>query len=205
MVPQGPGETKGLWFPRGPGETIGLWSPKGPGETSDLWSTIGPDETSGLWSTVGPGETSGLWSYRGPGEIMVCGPPGDQVLEWNGRPLQGATFKEVYNIILESKTQPQIELLVSRAVRSVPPTLTLTLNLTLNLTLFLTLTLTLHPDITSVQTGALTLTSLTSVQTEALTLTWVCCVSSDSAQMSDNSPTHLDSGESHSHLTNCFA
>ncbi|CAL8365907.1 unnamed protein product [Arctogadus glacialis] len=42
--------------------------------------------------------------------------PGDQVLEWNGRPLQGATFKEVYNIILESKIQPQIELLVSRAL-----------------------------------------------------------------------------------------
>ncbi|CAL8299512.1 unnamed protein product [Lota lota] len=62
--------------------------------------------------------------------------PGDQVLEWNGRPLQGATFKEVYNIILESKTQPQIELLVSRAI-------------------------------------------------------------SDSAQIAENSPTHLDSGKSH--------
>ncbi|KAJ3609702.1 hypothetical protein NHX12_024213 [Muraenolepis orangiensis] len=42
--------------------------------------------------------------------------PGDQVLEWCGRELQGASFKEVYNIILESKTQPQIELLVSRAI-----------------------------------------------------------------------------------------
>uniref|UniRef100_A0A3B3YYB1 Regulating synaptic membrane exocytosis 2 n=1 Tax=Poecilia mexicana TaxID=48701 RepID=A0A3B3YYB1_9TELE len=35
--------------------------------------------------------------------------PGDQVLEWNGRILQGATFKEVYNIILESKPEPQVE------------------------------------------------------------------------------------------------
>ncbi|XP_064203984.1 regulating synaptic membrane exocytosis protein 2-like isoform X25 [Anguilla rostrata] len=40
--------------------------------------------------------------------------PGDQVLEWNGRHLQGATFKEVYNIILESKPEPQVELVVSR-------------------------------------------------------------------------------------------
>ncbi|XP_056277902.1 regulating synaptic membrane exocytosis protein 2-like isoform X2 [Pseudoliparis swirei] len=40
--------------------------------------------------------------------------PGDQVLEWNGRVLQGATFNEVYNIILDSKAEPQVELLVSR-------------------------------------------------------------------------------------------
>lgn len=39
---------------------------------------------------------------------------GDQVLEWNGKLLQGATFKEVYNIILESKPEPQVELVVSR-------------------------------------------------------------------------------------------
>lgn len=42
--------------------------------------------------------------------------PGDQVLEWNGRILQGATFKEVYNIILESKPEPQVELVVSRPI-----------------------------------------------------------------------------------------
>ncbi|XP_038580359.1 regulating synaptic membrane exocytosis protein 2-like isoform X8 [Micropterus salmoides] len=40
--------------------------------------------------------------------------PGDQVLEWNGRVLQGASFDEVYNIILESKPEPQVELVVSR-------------------------------------------------------------------------------------------
>lgn len=43
--------------------------------------------------------------------------PGDQVLEWNGRVLQGATFNQVYNIILESKAEPQVELLVSRLLR----------------------------------------------------------------------------------------
>uniref|UniRef100_A0A671UIC5 Regulating synaptic membrane exocytosis 2 n=1 Tax=Sparus aurata TaxID=8175 RepID=A0A671UIC5_SPAAU len=43
--------------------------------------------------------------------------PGDQVLEWNGRVLQGATFNEVYNIILESKPEPQVELVVSRPIR----------------------------------------------------------------------------------------
>ncbi|XP_038131074.1 regulating synaptic membrane exocytosis protein 2 isoform X36 [Cyprinodon tularosa] len=46
--------------------------------------------------------------------------PGDQVLEWNGRILQGATFKEVYNIILESKPEPQVELVVSRPIGDVP-------------------------------------------------------------------------------------
>nr|XP_013998745.1 unnamed protein product [Salmo salar] len=46
--------------------------------------------------------------------------PGDQVLEWNGRALQGATFKEVYNVILESKPDPQVELVVSRPIRDFP-------------------------------------------------------------------------------------
>ncbi|XP_067112343.1 regulating synaptic membrane exocytosis protein 2-like [Osmerus mordax] len=45
--------------------------------------------------------------------------PGDQVLEWNGRVLQGATFKEVYNIILDSKPEPQVELVVSRPIGDV--------------------------------------------------------------------------------------
>uniref|UniRef100_A0A8C6VTC4 Regulating synaptic membrane exocytosis 2b n=1 Tax=Nothobranchius furzeri TaxID=105023 RepID=A0A8C6VTC4_NOTFU len=43
--------------------------------------------------------------------------PGDQVLEWNGRVLQGATFNEVYNIIMESKPEPQVELVVCRPIR----------------------------------------------------------------------------------------
>ncbi|XP_075952709.1 regulating synaptic membrane exocytosis protein 2 isoform X7 [Anarhichas minor] len=46
--------------------------------------------------------------------------PGDQVLEWNGKLLQGATFKEVYNIILESKPEPQVELVVSRPIGDIP-------------------------------------------------------------------------------------
>lgn len=56
---------------------------------------------------------------------IFCGPyiykiipdtVGDEVLEWNGRLLQGATFEEVYNIILESKPEPQVELVVSRPI-----------------------------------------------------------------------------------------
>ncbi|XP_023200360.1 regulating synaptic membrane exocytosis protein 2-like isoform X11 [Xiphophorus maculatus] len=43
--------------------------------------------------------------------------PGDQVLEWNGRVLQGATFNEVYDIIMESKPEPQVELVVCRPIR----------------------------------------------------------------------------------------
>lgn len=42
---------------------------------------------------------------------------GDEVVEWNGRSLQGATFEEVYDIILESKQEPQVELIVHRSVK----------------------------------------------------------------------------------------
>nr|XP_032817746.1 regulating synaptic membrane exocytosis protein 1-like isoform X2 [Petromyzon marinus] len=45
---------------------------------------------------------------------------GDEVLEWNGQSLQGATFQEVYNIILESKPEPLVELLVSRPIGDLP-------------------------------------------------------------------------------------
>uniref|UniRef100_S4R8A2 Regulating synaptic membrane exocytosis 2a n=1 Tax=Petromyzon marinus TaxID=7757 RepID=S4R8A2_PETMA len=44
----------------------------------------------------------------------------DEVLEWNGQSLQGATFQEVYNIILESKPEPLVELLVSRPIGDLP-------------------------------------------------------------------------------------
>ncbi|XP_023990651.2 regulating synaptic membrane exocytosis protein 2-like [Salvelinus sp. IW2-2015] len=42
--------------------------------------------------------------------------PGDRCWSGNGRFLQGATFKEVYNIILESKPEPQVELVSSRPI-----------------------------------------------------------------------------------------
>ncbi|XP_066553376.1 regulating synaptic membrane exocytosis protein 1 isoform X2 [Amia ocellicauda] len=41
---------------------------------------------------------------------------GDEVLQWNGKSLPGATKKEVYNIILESKSEPQVEIVVSRPI-----------------------------------------------------------------------------------------
>ncbi|XP_023818995.1 regulating synaptic membrane exocytosis protein 1 isoform X20 [Oryzias latipes] len=41
---------------------------------------------------------------------------GDEVLQWNGKMLPGATMKEVYNIILESQAEPQVELVVSRPI-----------------------------------------------------------------------------------------
>ncbi|XP_031434558.1 regulating synaptic membrane exocytosis protein 2 [Clupea harengus] len=41
---------------------------------------------------------------------------GDEVLQWNGRSLPGATKKEVYNIILDSQSEPQVELVVSRPI-----------------------------------------------------------------------------------------
>lgn len=47
-----------------------------------------------------------------PGSVLL----GDEVLQWNGKSLPGATKKEVYNIILESKAEPQVELVVSRPI-----------------------------------------------------------------------------------------
>uniref|UniRef100_A0A8C7JWE4 Regulating synaptic membrane exocytosis 1 n=1 Tax=Oncorhynchus kisutch TaxID=8019 RepID=A0A8C7JWE4_ONCKI len=45
---------------------------------------------------------------------------GDEVLQWNGKMLPGATQKEVYNIILNSQTEPQVELVVSRPIGDIP-------------------------------------------------------------------------------------
>ncbi|MBN3320279.1 RIMS1 protein, partial [Atractosteus spatula] len=45
---------------------------------------------------------------------------GDEVLQWNGKPLPGATKKEVYNIILESKSELQVEIVVSRPIGDIP-------------------------------------------------------------------------------------
>jgi len=36
------------------------------------------------------------------------------VIAWNGRSLQGKSFREVYDIITESRLEPQIELVVER-------------------------------------------------------------------------------------------
>ncbi|XP_054865633.1 regulating synaptic membrane exocytosis protein 1 isoform X25 [Amphiprion ocellaris] len=44
---------------------------------------------------------------------------GDEVLQWNGKSLPGATKKEVYNIILESKAEPLVEIVVSRPIGSI--------------------------------------------------------------------------------------
>ncbi|TRY92322.1 hypothetical protein DNTS_029279 [Danionella cerebrum] len=45
---------------------------------------------------------------------------GDEVLQWNGKALPGATEKEVYNIILESQSAPQVEIVVSRPIGDTP-------------------------------------------------------------------------------------
>ncbi|XP_043933182.1 regulating synaptic membrane exocytosis protein 1-like isoform X17 [Protopterus annectens] len=45
---------------------------------------------------------------------------GDEVLEWNGKPLPGATNEEVYNIILESKSELQVAIVVSRPIGDIP-------------------------------------------------------------------------------------
>ncbi|KAJ8014104.1 hypothetical protein DPEC_G00036790 [Dallia pectoralis] len=45
---------------------------------------------------------------------------GDEVLQWNGKMLPGATQKEVYNIIVNSQAEPQVELVVSRPIGDIP-------------------------------------------------------------------------------------
>ncbi|XP_050982629.1 regulating synaptic membrane exocytosis protein 1 isoform X6 [Labeo rohita] len=45
---------------------------------------------------------------------------GDEVLQWNGKSLPGLTKKEVYNIILNSQAEPQVELVVSRPIGDIP-------------------------------------------------------------------------------------
>lgn len=44
---------------------------------------------------------------------------GDEVLEWNGYPLQGRTFEEVYDIICESRSDHEVEIIVSRPISDV--------------------------------------------------------------------------------------
>ncbi|XP_077990768.1 regulating synaptic membrane exocytosis protein 2-like [Glandiceps talaboti] len=46
---------------------------------------------------------------------------GDEVLNWNGRNLQGATFDEVYDIVLDSKSEPLVELTVARQMGDIGP------------------------------------------------------------------------------------
>ena len=50
-------------------------------------------------------------------ECTVCLAAGDEVIEWNGRNLRGLLFEEVYDIIFESKQEPQVELIVHRPIR----------------------------------------------------------------------------------------
>lgn len=40
------------------------------------------------------------------------------MIKWNGRSLQGKNFREVYDIIAESRLEPQVELVVSRNLSS---------------------------------------------------------------------------------------
>lgn len=113
-------------------------------ESGRLCAFITKVKRGSLADTVGrlrPGEPAGP-----PTRATVCsqedagvsGPhrrsafSGDQVLEWNGRVLQGATFNEVYNIILDSKAEPQVELVVSRQIRWVPGSSVLVLVLVLS-------------------------------------------------------------------------
>lgn len=42
---------------------------------------------------------------------------GDEVVEYNGRCLQKATFEEVQDVIMDTKQDPQVELIVHRNVR----------------------------------------------------------------------------------------
>lgn len=55
---------------------------------------------------------------------------GDEVIKWNGRSLQGKSFREVYDIIAESRQEPQVELVVSRNLSSTTGPVTMPAGLT---------------------------------------------------------------------------
>uniref|UniRef100_A0A1I8F981 PDZ_6 domain-containing protein n=1 Tax=Macrostomum lignano TaxID=282301 RepID=A0A1I8F981_9PLAT len=42
--------------------------------------------------------------------------PGDEVLEWNGCSLKSLDFQEVYDILVDSKLDKQVELIVQRFI-----------------------------------------------------------------------------------------
>jgi hypothetical protein len=45
---------------------------------------------------------------------------GDEVIEWNGRSLQGKGYEQVYEIVAESRQEPQVELIVARQATRAP-------------------------------------------------------------------------------------
>ena len=57
---------------------------------------------------------------------------GDEVLEWNGRSLRDKTYEEVWDIIAESKQEPQVELIVSRPIRRINPPIPFNFEASLN-------------------------------------------------------------------------
>lgn len=52
------------------------------------------------------------------------------MIKWNGRSLQGKSFREVYDIIAESRQEPQVELVVSRNLSSTTGPVTMPAGLT---------------------------------------------------------------------------
>jgi len=46
---------------------------------------------------------------------------GDEVIEWNGRSLQGKGYEQVYEIVTESRQEAQVELIVARQATRGPP------------------------------------------------------------------------------------
>ncbi|KAJ6635288.1 Regulating synaptic membrane exocytosis protein 2, partial [Pseudolycoriella hygida] len=42
--------------------------------------------------------------------------PGDEVIEWNGRPLHGLSSDDVHNIVADSRQESQVELILSRLI-----------------------------------------------------------------------------------------
>lgn len=62
-----------------------------------------------------PGRSSSLITHC---QDLSCFRAGDEVIEWNGRVLQGKTYQEVADIIAESKQEANVELIVSRSMGS---------------------------------------------------------------------------------------
>lgn len=66
-------------------------------------------------AAVSPANESGRSTIS---RVFPAAVSGDEVIMWNGRSLQGKSFQEVYDIIAESRLEPQIELVVERKLSS---------------------------------------------------------------------------------------
>ncbi|XP_025267558.1 regulating synaptic membrane exocytosis protein 2 isoform X10 [Camponotus floridanus] len=114
------------------GADLGMTYGQTPMETGSIRTTVHPSQQHSMHqtqggrsaqsaSTVGVQQQRSFSSSEEERSTPECASDepdesekGDEVIAWNGRSLQGKSFREVYDIITESRLEPQIELVVER-------------------------------------------------------------------------------------------